>query len=79
MSYYGTLVFIAGVELIFTTYHLYVSPNVSTVLYRAELTLGSIRARILRGMLLTKVWTLSRGVCCRRFWTTTPSCLRFTD
>ena len=44
-----------------TTYHLYVSPNVSTVQYRVELPLGSTRARTLRGMLLTKVWTLSMG------------------
>ena len=62
----------------FTTYHLYVSPNLSTVQYRVERPLGSTRARTLRGMLLTKVWTLSRGICCPRFWTKTPSCLRFT-
>ena len=30
----------------FTTYHLYVSPNVLTVQYRVELPLGSSRARM---------------------------------
>ena len=76
--YDGTL-FLIAVELMFTTNHLYVSPNVSTVQYCVELPLGSTRARTLRGMLLTKVCTLSRGICCRKFWTTTPSYLRFTD
>ena len=42
-NYSGTLVFIA-VELMFTTYHLYVSPNVSTIQYRVELPLASTRA-----------------------------------
>ena len=46
-----------------TTYYFYVmiSTNVSTVQYRVELPLGSTRARTLHGMLLTQVWTLSRG------------------
>ena len=43
-NYSGTLVFIA-VELMLTIYHLYVSPNVSTVQYRVELTLASTRAQ----------------------------------
>ena len=51
----------------FTTNHLYVSPNVLTVQYCVDLPLGSTRERTLRGMLLTKVWTLSRGTCCRKF------------
>ena len=44
-----------------TTYHLYVSPNVSTAQYRVELPIASTRARPLRGMLLTKVWIFQEG------------------